>query len=364
MIRLGYPKKSLGLPYIKEDDRFKHAFILGSTGSGKTTFLTNLISKELDAGGIIVLDPSGDLAEKVARLDFDPSRLVYVDRYHPISLNPLKTARTKAEQANELIEIISTIVATFSPGQMEFTVLMQHIMRNAIRVREFENIQEIGHFMEFPEERKKINDRFWFDFDSKINREKADSARRINARLSAFYEDENIWPFVSGSNQFDIPGIARDKKIVIFDLGSFDDHATVFIGCLITHQLKGYYLAAERGTDPLLFYCDEFHQFFTRYFDRFLNEARKYNLSINLATHSLDLMDRRLAQIVLTNCYLKVVLGCNADDAKMMSKNMSITESDLMKLCSHEAYISIGRNPTHIDCFPLPELKESKPEIE
>jgi hypothetical protein len=361
---------SEGLPVIETKDRFKHLFLLGSTGSGKTTFFLNLIKNEID-NAIIVLDPNGDLAERVAGLT-PPERLLYIDKDHPISLNPLgRPHLNKSEQANELIEVVnSAVMALTEDQQMPITVLMAKIIRNAIRVFDDDQMTmaHLGQFLEYEAERKRVPDAFWQNFDKKdskgwyVNREQIESAKRVSARLSLFYEDENLVPFIRGENEFNIPEIVAKKKVVIFNLYGLDDEITAFIGCLVSNSIKSYYLhQATRQSEPLYFYCDEYHLFINSLFSRFLAEARKYNISMNFAGHSLKQVDNKLASMILASCHVKVALNCGAEDAELLAREINIKPDEIQKLKPYEAYIGIGKKPHKVLTFPGPDTPAYNP---
>ena len=369
LVDLGIPlKASDGLPVIESTDRFKHLFVLGSTGSGKTTFFLNLIKKEI-SNALIVLDPNGDLAERVAGLT-QQDRLVYIDKDHPISLNPLgRDYLNRSEKANELIEVVnSAVMALTDDQQMPITVQMAKIIRNAVRVFSEEqlNIEYLGQFLEYKSERKKVPDRYWQEFDITPRgqrNEAAESAKRISARLSLFYEDENLVPFVRGDNELNIPDIVENKLIIVFNLNGFDDESTAFIGGLVSNAVKSYYLhQATKGSDPLYFYCDEYHLFINKLFARFLAEARKYNISMNFAGHSLSQVDRKLASMMLSSCFVKVALNCGAEDAELLAKELNIDTGEIKKLKPYEAYIGIGKKPHKVLMFPAEKKAEYQPE--
>jgi len=374
LIQLGIAlTASDGLPVIESIDRFKHLFVLGSTGSGKTTFFLNLIKKEI-GNALIVLDPNGDLAERVAGLA-PKDMLVYVDKDHPISLNPLgRDYLNRSKKTNELIEVVnSAVMALTDDKQMPITVLMAKIIRNAVRVFDdvHMDIEYLGHFLEYEAERKKVPDKFWQNFDRKdikgwsLNKEQIESAKRVSARLSLFYEDENLRPFIQGRNEFDIPEIVDKKKVVIFNLKGFDDEIIAFIGGLVSNAVKSYYLhQATKGSEPLYFYCDEYHLFINKLFARFLAEARKYNISMNFAGHSLKQVDKNLASMMLSSCFVKVALTCGAEDGELLAKELNINPGEIQKLKPYEAYIGIGKKTHKVLMFPGVEVDEYRPKSE
>ena len=113
---------SEGLADIGEADRFRHLYCLGATRSGKSTFLLNLISQELDHA-CIVLDPVGGFAESVAALA-PQDRLVYIDKKNPIVINPLdRDGLEWAESAKEFSEVMNACIVA-STSSPETTVLM------------------------------------------------------------------------------------------------------------------------------------------------------------------------------------------------------------------------------------------------
>jgi len=99
-------------------------------------------------------------------------------------------------------------------------------------------------------------------------------------------------PFLSRKNEFNLTENIDNKKIVLVNCEGLDDEATAFLGCLVTNQIKSYYLhQAKVGGNPLFFYCDEFHLFIQEHFGRFLAEGRKFNFSFNSAGHSFALLE-------------------------------------------------------------------------
>jgi hypothetical protein len=352
-----------GMPVVNSDDRFKHLLCLGSSGMGKTTFLSYLIRNEHKDNACIVLDPNGNLIENI--LPFLPKeRIIYIDKHNPISLNPLSRDYLNwAENARELIQLINAAVKEVSPKQVEITALMTRLTKNALRVFK-PNEQTIEHLMNFLDNdklRKQIaNDKFWTNFD-KSNWEARESCKRITARLSLYYDDLALRPFLDGHNQFDLDYITENKKIVLINCEGLDDEATAFLGCLITNQVKSFYLhLAKVGGNPLFFYCDEFHLFIQEHFGRFLAEGRKYNFSFNFAGHSFALLDDFFKAMIL-RCYVKVILQNDGDDADILSRSLQIKSNDIINLKPFKAFARIGTKNHSIMLHKPPQL--STPQI-
>lgn len=362
-------KASEGAVIVEPKDRYKHLFCIAATGRGKTSFFLDLINKDRD-NALIVLDPNGDLAQRAASL-IPQDRLIYIDKDHPISLNPLTRPLNKSELANELIEVINSAVSAVSPEQVAITVLMAKIIRNALRVFKPEqmDIEYLGNFLEYKDERQKVDDKYWINFDKRDRFERnepAESAKRISARLSLFYEDENLKPFILGNNEFDISRIVKERKAVIFNLYGFDDELTAFIGSLVSHQIKSYYLhQATKESPPLYFYVDEFSLFISDIFDRFLAESRKYNIACNFSGHSLAQLKPKLASMILSNCYIKVAMDCGVDDAEIIAKELNAKTDRIINLNykQFEAIIGIGKKSYHVLIPPPPDVEPYQPPL-
>ncbi|RJQ67320.1 MAG: DUF87 domain-containing protein [Desulfobacteraceae bacterium] len=341
MISFGMPLKARdGLPDIDDKDMYKHVAIVGGTGQGKTTKLLHLISKV--NGAKIILDPNGALAEMVYAMHPDA---IYVNKHNPVSLNPLTREHlSKSEMANELVEVLNTASRVTSKDQVEVSVLMAKIIRNAVRIG-IKDLGGLSEFLEYEELRKKVNDKYWKAFDEKdskgwyVNREQRESAKRISARLSMLVDDEHILPFIQGNNFFAVEQLVEKGKVVIFDFRGFDDFLTAFLGGLISIYVKSYYLhVATQESKPLFFFVDEVDLFFSSLFSRFLAEARKYNIGVIMSMHSYSQIPKDLESMIEANCYTKIILQDK-----------------------HKAEVHIGQKSHLVLCDPPPEITPKNP---
>ncbi len=351
---LGSPNDITTYANVSEEDRYRHLFLMGGTGSGKTSYMLWLISQEIH-NGMIVLDPHGDLAERVASLAGD--RVIYVDKDHPMSFNPLyKRNLTKSAIARELFMTVNSAVDAVTQN-VEFTVLHRKIIRNALEVFDDSemSMEYLGDFMDDINLReKKRYHKFWKSFEKK--KEMVDACNRISARLSMYYEDEDLAPFVKGRNEFDPGEIAKQKKVLVINLEGLDEESLAFVGNLITHQIKTYYRSNPVG-HPLYVYIDEFHLFINKKYSAFLTEGRKHLLSFNFSCHNFAQIDKKLASAIMGSCFVKVLLGANAYDAEILSKQFNLDEKIIMSIGKREAYINVGKETCYVRTYKAPEVE-------
>jgi type IV secretory pathway VirB4 component len=369
MIKLGIGKIiSEGLCRLTSKERFQHLFLIGSTGRGKTTFFLNLIQQEID-NAVIVVDPYGELVLKIASI-VPKERLVYIDKDHPIGLNPLDRPHlNRTILSQEFEKLINMVASITNENQLQLTYQMIRIIRHATRVikKEDLNIEYLVRFLDNKIERNKYQkDEYWARFDGRtkdgIKNEQPESAQRISARLSLFESDENLLPFLTGQNEFDIPQFIKEKKVVLINLDGFDELAMAFLGCLVTTFIRSYRMhQASIGGEPLFCYLDEFQYFITSDFHKFLTECRKYNISLNFSCHNLDQVDQKLLKTALSS-YCLVLLGLEYEDAVRIGKNIQTSPDKLVNIEQHHAIISIRNKPYFVRCYPPTPIEDYVPD--
>jgi hypothetical protein len=119
---------------IKEKNRRGHMYIIGKTGTGKTTLLQNMIVSDIRSGnGLAVIDPHGDLAEEI--LNFIPKRMIKETIYfnpsdldYPIAFNPLERVDPDRHHL-----VVSGLISVFKKIWHDFWgPRMEHILRHAV----------------------------------------------------------------------------------------------------------------------------------------------------------------------------------------------------------------------------------------
>ena len=119
---------------IKQDDRLSHFYVIGKTGTGKTTLLETLARSDIDAGrGFALIDPHGDLAERVAAYarEVRPDDLRYLDvpdPDQPYGYNPMR--RVPLDKVP--LAVSGLMEALKKHWSDAWGVRMEHVLRNAL----------------------------------------------------------------------------------------------------------------------------------------------------------------------------------------------------------------------------------------
>jgi hypothetical protein len=370
LIELGTPiGKGEGFADIDPEDRYKGTYILGPRRSGKTTFMLNMIKRELEHGHII-LDPHGELALAVAGLT-PPDRLIYVDKHNPLCLNPLDRPYSWDEVYKELIEIINAATIAMRSNVL-ITWQMEEYYQNAIRVirpRDL-NLKFLTDFLNFERVRSRClngTDAYWNMIDEKnarggyVNHKKRETITNASTRLTSFYAGY-MANFTIGANQLDIPDIVASKKIVVFNFQGMMEQDKAFLGNIISHAVRSYSYH-NTPTEPLFFYMDEVHLFVTQFFNAFLTECPKRLISFNVSHHNHSQIKPEVLDMLLSGCFLHVVFKSAHTEAKRMATEHRTTIDTFMDLKKYEAYSFKDGEPHKILTFPPPEVPDFIPPV-
>jgi len=370
---------SEGPAVIDESDRFKHLYILGRSGMGKTVFALNLARQDFD-NCCIILDAGGTLSQKAA--DLAPvERLIFIDKSRPIVLNPLNRPGLHwSEIANEFAEIVNSAVEG-TTSTLQTTVLMKTLISNAVRVLNpvpgNRNIKAMSDLLDSHKVRQKMFDKepfvngkpnprydeYWSTFDDLeplvrqfANAEKRQSAKRVATRLAEFCYNPVLSKFVLNKDEFNVEKFVKEKKIVIFDLSGFDDDTKVYLANLAIAAVKSYYNhKPSEGGDPLYLYCDEFHRFAYPYWEQFLTQSRKHNIAVTLAHQIHKQISEKELNAALGSVENYAVFSCGPLEAKNMGELYDIKPEILKNLKKYQAYIRVGNKNHLVSTYPPPE---------
>ena len=349
---------------VSPNQRTQHMYVIGSSGTGKSTFLLNCIVQGLQAGeGLAVLDPHGDLIDEIlARIPenryddvvlFDPA-----DREWPVGFNIL-SAHSDVEK--ELLA--SDLVAVFQRLSSRWGDQMNSILANAILA--FLESDRSGTLADL--RRFLVEEDFRSAFLATVHdpdvvyyweREFPLLAGRPQAslltRLDTFLRPKLIRNMVSQKeSRLDFADIMDSGKILLAKLsqGAIGEGNAYLLGSLLVS--KFYQLAISRqavSTEdrrPFYLYVDECHNFLTPSMASILSGARKYQLGLILAHQDLQQLSSKEGDIlnaVITNPYTRICFRLGDLDAKKLEKGFTHFDAgDLQKLGVGEAICRVGQ---------------------
>jgi len=349
---------------IKEQNRRGHMYIIGKTGTGKSTLIENLAVSDIMSGnGLALIDPHGDLAENI--LHFIPKRrindVIYfnpADLDYPIAFNPLENVPSDFHHL-----VTSGLISTFKKIWADFWgPRLEHILRHSILTlleRPGSTLLELPRLLTDKEFRKKVLEKithqqvkdFWlFEFDKYSAWLRSEAISPILNKIGQFLISIPLRNIVGQKeNTFDLRKVMDERKVLIVNLakGKIGEDNCALLGAMIVTQIQ---LAAlgrsdlpEDKREPFYFYVDEIHNFLTLSFADILSEARKYGLNLILAHQYIEQLDEKIRAAIFGNVGTIVSFRIGAEDAKYIAKEFYpvFNESDLINLPNYYIYLKL-----------------------
>ena len=334
---------------LSPDDRRRHVYIVGQTGTGKSTLLENIILQDMvDGNGLAFVDPHGDTAEKL--LSMAPRNrvddIVYFnpgDMENPLGLNLFEF--TDPEQKDFLIqEAINMLYKLYDPQHQGIIgPRYEHWFRNASltlmadpKGATFIEIPKIFTDKQFAKDKLKyVKDPTVLDFWNKEMAQTSDYHKSevlgwFVSKFGAFVSNEmmrNIIGQVKGS--FDLRDIMDNKKILIVNLskGKVGELNSKLLGMIFIMKFQA--AAMSRANIPeservdFSLYVDEFQNFSTDSFATILSEARKYRLNLIVANQFIGQLTEEIRDAVFGNVGTIISLRAGATDADFLVKQFA-----------------------------------------
>lgn len=354
-------KKRFG---IKIDDRRRHVYALGKTGVGKSTFLENMIIQDIyNNRGFAVVDPHGDLVEKV--LKFIPSNrvndVIYFnpsDIDYPIAFNVLEKVEPQYRHlvASGLVGVFKKIWAESWGPRLEY------LLRNAIlALLDYQDATLLGipRILVDPTFRKKVIatlqdpvvKAFWVDEFSKYNQQfLTEAISPIQNKVGQFLSSSLIRNIVGQvSSTIDLRKVMDEGKILLLNMskGRIGEDNSALLGAMMITKLQ---LAAMSRVDipehtrrDFYLYVDEFQNFATESFANILSEARKYRLNLIIAHQYIEQLGEVVKPAVFGNVGTMVIFRIGGNDAEELLKEFEpyYTEEHLVNLPKYNFYIKL-----------------------
>lgn len=361
---------------LTEAERERHVYIIGGTGNGKTTMIIYQIIQDIRNGkGIAVVDPHGDLAEKI--LEYIPedriNDVVYMnpdDLKHPIGMNLLELTpgltgddllREKDIVTEATVSVLRKIFSEDDSGGHR----IEYVLRNAIQTAltlEDPTLFTIFKLLNDAKFRRKVTGSledenlrdFWKNELGKAGEfQRVKMAAGITAKIGRFLFSASARAVLEQpKSTINFEEILADRKILIcnFSKGLLGDDTSTLFGTTVlaklqTASLRRARIKAENRT-PFFLYVDEFQNFATMSFVQMLSEARKYKLFLVMAEQSTSQQDQqRLVDIILANAGTVVVFRSGSPtDERLVLPLFSpyIEQGEIANLPSFNFYARIA----------------------
>ncbi|HUU50972.1 MAG TPA: type IV secretion system DNA-binding domain-containing protein [Nitrospinota bacterium] len=354
-------KKRFG---IKERNRRGHMYIIGKTGTGKSTLIKNMAVSDIRSGnGTALIDPHGDLAEDV--LNFIPKKrikdVIYFnpgDLEFPIAFNPLEKVHPDYYHL-----VVSGIISVFKKIWSEFWgPRLEHILRHSIfTLLEYQRgtLLDIPRLLTHKEFRTKvlmnvINPQvreFWFyEFEKYSAWLRSEAISPILNKIGQFLTSLPLRNIVGQKeNTFNLRKVMDKGKILIVNLakGKIGEENCSLLGAMIVTKIQLAALSRanlkENKRIPFYLYVDEIHNFLTLSFADILSEARKYGLNLILAHQYIEQLDEKIKAAILGNAGTIISFRVGVEDAECLAKEFSpvFDECDLVNLSNHHIYLKL-----------------------
>ena len=353
---------------IKTNDRRRHIYVVGKTGTGKTTLLKNMMISDIQAGrGVAVLDPHGDFAESL--LDYVPEEriqdVIYFDpsdMENPIAFNPMEQVGTEFRHL-----VASGIMSVFKKIWVDaWSARMEYILNNTLlSLLEFPGTNLLGVMRMFSDKeyRKQIVSNlkdpvikaFWEDeFANYGARLESEALAAIQNKVGQLVSNPLIRNILGQSHStLNMRQIMDDGKIFIVNLakGKIGEDNSALLGAMIITRFQLAAMSrvdiAEEKRNDFFLYVDEFQNFATDSFANILSEARKYGLSLVLAHQYIGQLEEgdntRVRDAIFGNVGTIITFRVGAKDGEFLEMEFmpQFLQTDLVNLAFANVYIRL-----------------------
>ncbi|KKT60058.1 MAG: hypothetical protein UX43_C0002G0070 [Candidatus Giovannonibacteria bacterium GW2011_GWB1_46_20] len=357
--------------HIKKEDRERHFYIIGQTGTGKSSLMHNMIIQDIQQGnGVAVVDPHGDLIGSVLPLIpeeraedviyFDPG-----DAGHPIGLNMLEFDPRFPEQrsliVNELLEIFNKLFNMSIAGGPMFeqyfrnaAMLVMEDPESGNTLLDIERVLTDKSFRDHKLSRSKniVVETFWRQIAEKAGGEQslANMVPYIVSKFDTFLANEIMRPIIAQEHSaFNIRDVMDGKKILLLNLskGKLGELNSSLLGLIMVGKILMAALSrtdkpqTERGAFYL--YIDEFQNVTTKSIATILSEARKYKLNLIIAHQFIGQLEEEIKKAVFGNVGSILSFRIGSDDAEYMEKQFQpvFSAQDLLNIDNFNAYLKL-----------------------
>ncbi len=360
---------------LADDDRLRHLYVIGQTGSGKSGMLRTLIDQDIRAGnGVCFIDPHGnDVVEVLASIPperyedviyFDPAN---IDR--PFGLNMLEYDPARPEQKSFIVnELLMIFRQLYGDVPESMGPAFEQYFRNATQLvmedpASGSTLMDIGRVLsdanfrnlKLSKSNNPVVNQFWTEIATKAEGEASlqNIVPYITNKFDEFTGSDFMRPIIGQQeSSFKFREVIDNKKILLVNLskGRLGERNANLLGLIIVGKL---FMAALSRADsvgtnfpPFYLYIDEFQNITTSSIPGILSEARKYKLSLTIAHQYLGQVDEKIRGAVFGNVGNMAIFRVGEEDAEFFAKQFApvFSSLDFVNTEFRNAYVRILAN--------------------
>lgn len=376
---------------LEEADRLRHLYVIGQTGTGKTSFMKTLIEQDIKAGnGVCFIDPHGnDIINILATIPperyedviyFDPA---YIDR--PFGLNMLEYDQSRPEQKSFIVnEMLAIFRQLYGDVPESMGPAFEQYFRNATQLvmedpASGSTLMDIGRVLSNADFRNlklarsnnPVVNQFWQEIATKAEGEASlqNIVPYITNKFDEFTGSDFMRPIIGQQeSSFKFREVIDNKKILLVNLskGRLGERNANLLGLIIVGKL---FMAALSRADapgtnfpPFYLYIDEFQNITTSSIPGILSEARKYKLSLTIAHQYLAQVDEKIRDAVFGNVGSMAVFRVGQEDGEFFGKlfEPEFNASDFTNIENYNAYLRILANGVPQKPFNIKSIPPSE----
>jgi hypothetical protein len=352
--------------YMSLDDRRRHMYIIGKTGTGKSEFLKEMILQDIEAGhGVCAIDPHGEFVEDILQL-MPPERADDVIYFNPSDLDrPMGMNMMEADTEEQRHFVVGSVIGLmyklYDPHRTGIIgPRFEHAIRNAMLtimykkgttfielVRTMTDSKYVDELL--PYVKDPIVKRYWTDQIAQTSDfHKSEVLDYIVSKFGRFVTNKTMRNIIGQPySAFNFRQAMDEKKVILCNLskGILGEEDAKFLGLILVPKVLT--AAMSRQNIPMaqrhdfFLYVDEFQNYATEDFAVILSEARKYRLNLTVANQFIGQIDEEVKNAVFGNVGSIVSFRIGVPDANFLQHEFTpiFNETDLTNVEKYHVYI-------------------------